>query len=233
MTLQTVQKPKQKKNKKRKSRVSYVRYYDHLTKQQMDVLGEVANISLGNAATTLSMMLNHPVNITSPKVETIKRCEALEGYSGVCTFVQIRYVKGLYGSNVFVLQDKEMLCITDMMMGGGGTVQEGELNEMHMSAASEAMNQMMGTSATSMSSMLAETVDISTPMLSRIDVDSVKTFDNMFHSPMDIFVRITFHIVIDGRVDSTMIQLYPIQFAVDMCRLFRRKKLDKKADSQQ
>ena len=226
-------KAKSRTKTKRKSNVSYVRYYDHLTRQQMDVLGEVANISMGNAATTLSMMLNHPVNITSPKVETIHRCEALEGYNGVCTFVQIRYVEGLFGSNVFVLKDDQMLCITDMMMGGDGKVTDGELNDMHMSAASEAMNQMMGTSATSMSSMLAETVDISTPMLSRIDVDSVKTFDNMFRSPMDIFVRITFHIVIDDRIDSTMIQLYPIQFAVDMCRLFRRKRLDKKAETPQ
>ena len=222
---------KSKTKTKRKRNVSYVRYYDHLTKQQMDILGEVANISMGNAATTLSMMLNHQVSITSPKVETIHRCEALEGYSGVCTFVQIRYVEGLFGSNVFVLKDGDMLCITDMMMGGAGKAGEmafPELNEMHMSAASEAMNQMMGTSATSMSSMLATTVDISTPSLSRIDVDSVKTFDRMFHSPLDYFVRITFHLVIDERIDSTMIQLYPIQFAVDMCKLFRKKKLDKK-----
>ena len=216
--------------KKRKSNVNYVRLYDHLTKLQKDVLGEVANISMGNSATTLSMMLNHPVNITAPHVDVILRSDALEGYEGTCTFVQIHYIKGLSGSNVFVLKDRDMLCITDMMMGGEGKLDEAtaELNEMHMSAASEAMNQMMGTSATSMSSMLATTVDISTPSLSRIDVDSVKTFDRMFHSPLDFFVRITFHLVIDERIDSTMIQLYPIQFAVDMCKLFRKKKLDKK-----
>ncbi|MBQ6735398.1 MAG: chemotaxis protein CheC [Lachnospiraceae bacterium] len=220
-----------KGKKKRKSSVNYVRLYDHLTKLQKDVLGEVANISMGNSATTLSMMLNHPVNITAPHVDVILRSDALEGYEGTCTFVQIHYIKGLSGSNVFVLKDEDMLCITDMMMGGAGKAGEmafPELNEMHMSAASEAMNQMMGTSATSMSSMLATTVDISTPSLSRIDVDSVKTFDRMFHSPLDYFVRITFHLVIDERIDSTMIQLYPIQFAVDMCKLFRKKKLDKK-----
>ena len=230
----TSKKPAAKKTgrgkKKRKSSIKYARIYDHLTKLQKDVLGEVANISMGNSATTLSMMLNHPVNITAPKVEVILRSEALEGYEGTCTFVQIHYIKGLSGSNVFVLKDADMLCILDMMMGGEGKVDPAatELNEMHMSAASEAMNQMMGTSATSMSSMLATTVDISTPSLSRIDVDSVKTFDRMFHSPLDYFVRITFRLVIDERIESTMIQLYPIQFAVDMCRLFRKKKLDKK-----
>lgn len=228
ITGTTDKKPAAKKKGKRKSSIQYVRLYDHLTKLQTDVLGEVANISMGNSATTLSMMLNHPVNITAPCVEVIHRSDALEGYEGTCTFVQIHYIKGLAGSNVFVLKDEDMLCITDMMMGGEGKVVEGELNEMHMSAASEAMNQMMGTSATSLSSMLATTVDISTPSLSRIDVDSVKTFDRMFHSPLDFFVRITFHLVIDERIDSTMVQLYPIQFAVDMCKLFRKRRLDKK-----
>ena len=217
------------KKTQKKKRVSYIRVYDHLTKSQIDVLGEVANISMGNAATTLSMMLNHPVSITAPMVETIQRRDALEGFEGVCTFVQIRYVKGLYGSNVFILKDHDMLKITDMMMGGEGQVEEGgELNELHMSAASEAMNQMMGTSATSMSCMLAQTVDISTPALSRIDVESVRTFDRMFDSPLDTFIRITFDITIENHIHSSMIQLYPIQFAVDMCKLFRKSKLDKK-----
>lgn len=221
----------QKSTKKTQSnkRVQYIRVYDHLTKSQIDVLGEVANISMGNAATTLSMMVGHPVNITAPLVETIQRRDALEGFEGVCTFVQIRYVKGLYGSNVFILKDSDMLKITDMMMGGEGNADENtELNEIHLSAASEAMNQMMGTAATSMSCMLAQTVDISTPALSRIDVGSVRTFDRMFDSPLDTFIRIAFDISIDNRIRSSMIQLYPIQFAVDMCNLFRKSKLDKK-----
>ena len=105
----TTKPPKKKKGSKRVSAVKYIRLYDHLTRLQTDVLGEVANISMGNSATTLSMMLNHPVNITAPCVEVIHRSDALEGYEGTCTFVQIHYIKGLSGSNVFVLKDADML----------------------------------------------------------------------------------------------------------------------------
>ena len=119
------------------------------------------------------------------------------------------------------------------MLGGTGSIDIGsELNELHLSAASEAMNQMIGTSATSMSGMLAESVDISTPMLSRIDIESIKTFDRMFESSRDIFVRIEFDININNRIRSTMIQLYPIQLAIDICKLFKKKKFDRKTEDQ-
>jgi len=223
------------KNKKSgtKNKNNYVRLYDRLTKQQKDILGEVANISMGNAATSLSKMVNCPVSITSPRIESMSRSEALNGYNGICTFVQVSYVTGLFGSNVFVLKDKDLLNITDLMLGGEGSVDEdSELNEIHLSAASEAMNQMIGASATSMSGMLAEVVDISTPLLSRIDVESIKAFDRMFDSPGDIFVRIEFDINIGSNIRSTMIQLYPIRLAVDICKLFRKKRLDKKTEDE-
>lgn len=219
---------KKSTKKKKRAKQQVMKVYDHLTRGQIDILGEIANISMGNSATTLNMMLNHPVNITTPEIRLIHRYEALDGYDGICTFVQIQYVEGLAGSNVFVLKDRDMLCITDLMMGGDGKNTEGELNEMHMSAASEAMNQMMGASATAMSSMLGETVDISTPTLSRIDVESVRKFETLFASPLDLFVRIQFHIVIDDLIDSILVQLYPVQFAMDMVRMFRRKGLNKK-----
>ncbi len=216
-----------------KNKNNYVRIYDRLTKQQKDILGEVANISMGSAATSLSKMVNCPVSITSPRIETMSRSEALKGFTGICTFVQVSYVTGLFGNNVFVSKDKDLLNITDLMLGGTGSVDIGsELNDLHLSAASEAMNQMIGTSATSMSGMLAESVDISTPMLSRIDIESIKTFDRMFESSRDIFVRIEFDININNRIRSTMIQLYPIQLAIDICKLFKKKKFDRKTEDQ-
>ena len=220
-------KPATKKAKKRK-KPQMMRVYDHLTRGQNDILGEIANISMGNAATTLNMMLGRTVNITTPRITMIHRSEALNGYEGVCNFVHIQYVEGLAGSNVFVLKDEDMLRIADLMMGGDGTNTDGEINEMHMSAASEAMNQMMGASATAMSSMLGNTVDISTPTLSRIDVESVRKFENIFASPLDFFVRIEFNMEIAELVDSAMVQLYPIQFAMEMVQKFRRKGLNRK-----
>ena len=192
-----------------------------LTKEQIDILGEIGNISMGNSATTLSVMVNQRVDITTPKAQIISRSQALDDYEKTCIFVQIHYVKGLSGNNVLILKEPDVLCMTDLMMGGSGQNVEGDVNEMHLSAASEAMNQMMGTSATSMAKMLGVPVDISTPDVNRIDVESVKLFERMFDDPNGKFLKISFRLEIGDLIDSTMVQLYPMEFALDMVEKFK------------
>lgn len=196
-----------------------------LSQDEVDILGEVANISMGNAATALSMMVNQRVDITTPNVQVINRSEALNDYEKTCIFVQIHYIVGLDGNNVFILKEPDVLVLTDLMMGGAGRGVTGEVGELHLSAISEAMNQMMGASATSMSSMLNTMVDISPPELNRIDVESVRSFEKMFESSLDKFVKISFRLEIgEDLVDSTMVQLYPVSFAKAIVEKFRLNK---------
>ncbi len=189
---------------------------------QEGVIGEIANISMGNSATTLSVMVNQKVDITTPTISVINRSQALDDYEKTCIFVQIHYVKGLEGNNVLILKEEDVKIMTDLMMGGDGhgTFATGDLSEMHISAVSEAMNQMMGTAATSLSTLLKRDVDISTPQTNSIDVESVKIFEKMFEEPEDAFVKISFRLQIGEVMDSIMVQLYPIHFAVDMINLF-------------
>lgn len=191
-----------------------------LTKSEIDTLGEIANISLGNAATTLSLMVNHTVNITTPYVSFVKRDEALKDYENTCVFVQIHYVKGLNGNNVFILKERDVLCLTDLMMGGSGINTECELGELQLSAMSEAMNQMMGTSATSMATMLDIPVDISTPDVCAVNVNDSDAFDKVFNEAGDDFVKVRFRMDIEGLIDSVMVQIYPVEFAKEMCEKF-------------
>ena len=191
-----------------------------ITKADKDVLGEIANISIGNAATTLSMMVNHTVTITTPQMSIIDRSEALDDYEKTCIFVQIHYVQGLTGNNVFILKEKDVVCMTNLMMGGPGTT-EGAVGEMEISAISEAMNQMMGTAATSMATMLEEAVDISTPEVTAIDVESVKKFEKMFEFKQDQLVKIKFDMEVENLIKSTMVQMFPLEFAKEMCDIFR------------
>lgn len=195
-----------------------------LTQAQIDELSEIANISMGNAATNLSLMINHRVDITTPKFSVINRSEALDDYEKTCIFVQVHYVKGLSGNNVFILKSEDVLCLTDLMMGGSGKDLQGEVTDLHLSAISEAMNQMMGRSATSMAEMLGTEVDISTPILNTIDVESVKNFEKMFESQLDKFVKISFRMTVGDLLDSFMVQLYPVQFAEEMCEKFKLNK---------
>lgn len=193
-----------------------------LTSVQVDVLGEIANISMGNSATSLSMMLNRKVDITTPSVRIIKRSEALDDYEKTCIFVQIHYIKGLSGNNVLVLKERDVQIMTDLMMGGNGTNIAGDLTELHLSAVSEAMNQMMGTAATSLSSLLNIPTDISTPEVNTIDVESVKIFEKIFEGKKDNFVKVAFRITVGDLIDSTMVQLYPIDFAIEMIEEFQK-----------
>lgn len=197
-----------------------------LTKEQIDVLGEIGNISMGNAATTLSVMLNQRVDITTPQAEIIGRSEALDDYEKTCIFVQIHYIKGLTGNNVLILQEKDVLKMTSLMMGGDGINIDSEVTDLHLSAASEAMNQMMGTSATSMATMLGTETDISTPEVNRIDVESVKLFEKMFADTEEKFLKISFRLEVGELIDSTMVQLYPLPFAIQMVKLFQKNKAE-------
>jgi len=192
-----------------------------LTKQQQDTLGEIANISMGSSATSLSALLNNlKVDITTPKIEFIRKSEALDDYHNVCVLVHINYVKGLSGSNVLILKENDVKIIADLMMGGQGVAGPDEIGEIQLSAVSEAMNQMMGSAASSMSQLLNRVVDISPPKTDNIDVESVKIFERLFESPEIDFVKITFNLKIGTVVDSVMVQLYPISFAKDMVSLF-------------
>jgi flagellar motor switch protein FliN/FliY len=71
--------------------------------------------------------------------------------------------------------------------------------------------------------MLGIATDISTPIVNQIDVESVKVFEKMFDTTYDKFVKIAFRMTIENLIDSVMVQLYPVQFAEDMCDKFMNK----------
>lgn len=191
-----------------------------LTDEEKDAIGEISNISMGTAATTLSTLVNNKVVITTPVVSYSTMDELSNNYDRPCVFIQISYKEGLDGSNVLILKEADVKIITDLMMGNDGSNIEGELSELHLSAISEAMNQMMGSAATSISSMLEKKVDISPPSADLIDfnesVDSQIKADFLKH----VFVVVSFKMEIGDLVDSQIMQLYPFDFARDLYNKF-------------
>ena len=191
-----------------------------LTEAEKDAIGEIGNISMGTAATTLFSLVNRKVEISTPVVSYGTWDDIVKNYERPCVFIRIAYTVGLNGSNLLVLKENDVKIITDLMMGGDGTNTDGELGELHLSAISEAMNQMMGSSATSLSSMLNKTIDISPPMADLIDLK-----DNIDEEEIDAFlasrfVRITFRMEIGDLVDSEIMQLFPVEFAKELCNRF-------------
>ncbi len=197
-----------------------------LSDMEKDAIGEVANISMGSAATTLYSLVNRKVNITTPVVSIAKWTTLTQDYEMPCVFIQIKYTKGLDGSNILVLKERDVKVITDLMMGGDGSNTQEELGELHLSAISEAMNQMMGASATSLSTMLGEMIDISPPEASKVDIAQQVEGADIAPFLGGTFVKITFKMQIDDMVDSAIMQLYPIDFAKDLCNNFMQSQME-------
>ncbi len=192
---------------------------EELTDTEKDAIGEVANISMGSSATTLYSLVNRKVNITTPVVELSTWESVVEQYERPCVFIKIKYTEGLEGTNILILKETDVKIITDLMMGGDGTNLEGELGELHLSAISEAMNQMMGSSATSLSSMLGKMIDISPPEANLIDLETLDQSD-LSSFLNGTFVKITFRMQIGDLVDSKIMQLYPVEFAKSLYDYF-------------
>ena len=142
-----------------------------ISSEEMDTMGEVANICMGTAATALFSLVNKKVEISTPVVSEATWDDVIEQYEKPCVLIRIGYTKGIDGSNVLVLRERDVKVITNLMMGGDGTELDEEIGEIHLSAISEAMNQMMGSSATSLSSMLNRMVDISPPTSDLLDMN--------------------------------------------------------------
>lgn len=188
-----------------------------LTDVEKDEIGEIANICMGTAATTLFSLVNRKVEISTPVVSYSSWKNISSEYERPCVFIRIAYTEGLDGNNILILKENDVKIITDLMMGGDGTNIDGELGELHLSAICEAMNQMMGSASTSLSSMLDRKIDISPPTADVIDMTSDIDEGSIDQFLTGNFVKISFHMEIGDLVDSTIMQLYPISFAKEMC----------------
>ena len=193
---------------------------DALTDIERDAIGEIANISMGSSATTLYSLVNHKVNITTPVVTMATWDTVVSAYQRPCVFIKIKYISGLDGANIMVLKEHDVKVIADLMMGGDGTNTDGELGELHLSAISEAMNQMMGSAATSLSTMLGKVIDISPPEASLLNLEEFENGESIEGFLAGNFVKISFRMQIDDLVDSTIMQLYPVSFARSLYETF-------------
>ncbi len=186
---------------------------------EKDAIGEISNISMGTAATTLFSLVNQKVVITTPTVSECTWDKLSQEFVKPCVAIQIVYKEGLEGTNLLMLREDDVKIIADLMMGGEGNSTDLELTDLHLSAISEAMNQMIGSAATSMSSMFGKKIDINPPKSSIIDfnVDESEEFVEFLNRD---FLKVSFKMQIGDLVDSEMMQLYPMEFAKDIYENF-------------
>lgn len=188
---------------------------DLLSSMEKDALGEIGNISMGSAATTLSVLLGHKVNITTPTVSVDTMSTIQNQYPMPYLVVEVGYVIGINGNNILAIQASDASIIADLMMGGDGLNPQEELNDIHMSAVGEAMNQMMGTVATSLSTMFNKKIDISPPKVNLIDLGVEDKITDLVNNDEPV-VKTSFRMEVDGLIDSEIMQILPLDVAKEM-----------------
>ncbi len=192
---------------------------DFLSKDEQDVLGEVGNICMGTSATTMSTLLDRRVIITTPKI-SIHTLETLsDEYPAPLVVAEVSYTKGLFGDNLLILREYDVALITNTLLGETEEIDPDniDLNEIHMSAMNEVMNQMVGSSATSMADIFGKTIDISTPTSKRLKMDEGNISD-VFSKRNEPFVKISFAMEIENLLTSEIMQIIPIEMAHQMAR---------------
>lgn len=187
---------------------------DDLTSEEKDALGEIGNISMGTSATTLFTLLNNKVSITTPKVTVVTWEELSKQYKSPYVAVQVHYKEGLKGSNLLIMKEDDVKIITDLMMGGPGEANDEPISDLHLSAIGEAMNQMIGSSSTSLSTMFNKRIDISPPQAFVLYFQNFSELE--LFNPGEKVVKVAFKMEVGNIIDSEIMQLIPIDFAKDL-----------------
>ncbi|OMP68612.1 flagellar motor switch phosphatase FliY [Domibacillus epiphyticus] len=183
---------------------------NYLDELEQDTLGEIGNISFGSSATALSSLLNQKVEITTPTVSVVEKSRLEDEFPHPYAAIEVEYTEGFTGANLLVIHQNDAAIIADLMLGGSGVDVAAELGELQLSAVQEAMNQMMGSSATSMSSIFNKKVDISPPSISLLNLNEGEGTDSI--PEQELLIKISFRLTVGELIDSSIMQLIPLQF---------------------
>jgi flagellar motor switch protein FliN/FliY len=182
---------------------------------RMDLIGEVGNISMSQAATTLSSILNHRVSITTPRVTKIRFASLMEGIKTPKVATTVEYKEGVIGTNLMLLQVRDASIIADLMMGGPGNAKDdAEFGDLELSAVAEAMNQMIGSASTSMATMINRKVDILPPTVKLWGEPDNISYDGI--NPDSIVYRISFNLDVEGLIESEIMQIFTKKMVNDI-----------------
>lgn len=188
-----------------------------IDKDQEDIIGEVGNITMSQAATTLSAILNHRVTITTPRVSCLKFEEIIKQSKAPKVVTTIEYKEGLIGSNLLMMDVTDAIIIADLMMDGDGDATGKEFTELELSAVGEAMNQMIGSSSTAMATMLEKTVDILPP-----DVEVWENIENVQYDKIAadaVVCKIAFKMTVDDLIESEIMQIFTLDTVNDISNI--------------
>lgn len=187
-----------------------------LSPEEKDALGEIGNISMGTASTTLSELLQQRVTITSPKVRVTTQKELFAAFQVPYMVIQVEFKEGLAGYNILIMQLRDTMVMANLMMGGDGTEIADQVSEMEVSAAAEAMNQMIGTASTSLATMFSRSINISPPVTAILEAPDQENFSLPIDDPI---VVVSFRLTVGELLDTEIMQILSLETAKEEASL--------------
>lgn len=184
---------------------------------EKDIIGEVGNISMSTAATTLSSLLNRQVLITTPRVSCIALQQIKDESVVPKVVADIEFKQGLSGNNLLMMDEMDASIIANLMMGGDGKVEESELTELELSAVGEAMNQMIGSASTAMATMLGKQIDILPPNVELWDLK--EDLKSKAINTNQSICKIAFDLNVEGLIESEIMQIFPIETVKEVSKI--------------
>lgn len=151
--------------------------FEQLNDTHMDVLKEIGNIGAGNAATSLSQMLNRKVDMTTPVVRVLDLAEASMEMGGPETPV-VAILVGMHGdiqgTMMFIIDSNFTKLLIETLLGESDVKCE-HLTDMEKSALSEIGNIMMGSYTAAISALSGLNITISVPAVAADMVGAILT----------------------------------------------------------
>lgn len=185
-----------------------------LSQNDIDIIGEVSNISMGSAATALSNIMGKKVVITSPHVEigtedSINKIERIPSLG-----VIISYTEGVVGKDILIIKKSDAVEIVKTMMGGD--LVDDDFGEIHISAIAEVMNQMMGSAATALSNFIGRAVNISPPTAFMLTEENRKEKLNFIYENSNNVVLVRFLFRVEDLIESDLYMIMTREFTEEL-----------------
>lgn len=190
-----------------------------LTQEDIDIIGEVSNISMGSAATALSNIMGKKVTITSPEVEQGTE-ESVRNIQRVPSLgVIISYTEGVVGKDILIIKKGDAVQIVNAMMG---EMPEEEFGEIQISAIAEVMNQMMGSAATALSNFLGKAVNISPPNAFMLTEDNREEKLKFINDQASNVVLVRFLFKVEDVLESDLYMIMTREFTQELVEVMMR-----------
>lgn len=182
-------------------------------KEQLDILSEVGNMTVGQAATSLSDFVNKMVTITIPNTKVYTYKELKREFDSSVVTTKIDYIEGFMGSNLLMMKKEDAVefskIVTQEKLGNGEMIKGwGELSQ---AILSEVFNIMVGNMSSGMSDIFNRYISIDVPTMYTSDNEPLSLFEDE-----ETLVAIWFDVRIEADFSIRLVNIISVPQAQKM-----------------